>query len=421
MIQKPRGTFDIMPEETPIWQFIEATARNTAARYGYKEIRTPTFEATELFQRGVGDTTDVVQKEMYTFTDRENRSFTLRPEGTASVARALIENGRCSDTLPLKLYYMINCFRYEKPQAGRSREFYQFGVEMYGAADAAADADTIGVANSIIRNLGITDVSLHINSIGCPNCRPAYRLELYNYFKAHEDELCDTCKSRLETNPLRILDCKSPICSKIAEGAPKSIDHLCPECAEHMDKLKNHLDEMGIEYEIDTNIVRGLDYYTRTVFEFICTAIGAQSTVCGGGRYDGLMKELGGPQMPGIGFAMGITRLILAMKACNAIPDTDNFPSLYIAPMGAAAQCKAAGIVSKLRSLGVYAEYDLVGRSLKAQMKYADKTGAFFTLIIGDSELESGKAILKNMKESSQQEIDFNDIKSLMQAIGYEV
>lgn len=421
MIQKPRGTFDIMPEETPVWQHIEATARNTAALYGYKEIRTPTFEATELFQRGVGDTTDVVQKEMYTFTDRENRNFTLRPEGTASVARALIENGRCSDTLPLKLYYMINCFRYEKPQAGRSREFYQFGVEMYGAADAAADADTIGVANSIIRNLGITDVSLHINSIGCPNCRPQYRLELYNYFKAHEDELCDTCKSRLETNPLRILDCKSPVCSAIAKDAPKSIDHLCPECAEHMDKLKNHLDEMGIAYEIDTNIVRGLDYYTRTVFEFICTAIGAQSTVCGGGRYDGLMKELGGPQIPGIGFAMGITRLILAMKACNAIPDTCNYPSLYIAPMGAAAQCKAAGIVSTLRSKGVYAEYDLVGRSLKAQMKYADKTGAFFTLIIGDSELESEKAILKNMRESSQEEIDLNDIKALMKAIGYEV
>lgn len=421
MIQKPRGTFDIMPEETPLWQYIEATARKTAALYGYKEIRTPTFEATELFQRGVGDTTDVVQKEMYTFTDRENRSFTLRPEGTASVARALIENGRCSDTLPLKLYYMINCFRYEKPQAGRSREFYQFGVEMYGAADAAADADTIGVANSIIRNLGITDVSLHINSIGCPNCRPAYRLELYNYFKAHEDELCDTCRSRLETNPLRILDCKSPICSKIAEDAPKSIDHLCPECAEHMDKLKAHLDEMGIEYEIDTNIVRGLDYYTRTVFEFICTAIGAQSTVCGGGRYDGLMKELGGPAMPGIGFAMGITRLILAMKACNSIPDFTNLPTLYIAPMGKAAQCKASGIVSKLRGMGVYAEYDLVGRSLKAQMKYADKTGAFFTLIIGDSELESGKAILKNMKESSQQEIDLNDLAALCKAIGYEV
>lgn len=417
MIQKPRGTFDILPSDTPVWQFIEKTARDTAANFGYGEIRTPTFEATELFQRGVGDTTDVVQKEMYTFTDRENRSFTLRPEGTASVARALVENGKCSDTLPLKLYYMINCFRYEKPQAGRSREFYQFGVEMYGAADAAADADVIALGSEIISKLGIKDVSLHINSIGCPDCRPKYRQALYDYFKAHEDQLCDTCKQRLETNPLRILDCKSPICSGIGKDAPKSIDHLCEGCADHMEKLKNHLDEMGIKYEIDTNIVRGLDYYTRTVFEFICTAIGAQSTVCGGGRYDGLMKEIGGPQMPGIGFAMGITRLILAMEACGALPETKHEPLLYIAPMGAAAQCKAAGIVAKLRREGVYAEYDLVARSLKAQMKYADKINAKYTLIIGDNEIESGKAILKNMQESSQVEVDFTDMAALTEAM----
>ena len=417
MIQKPRGTFDILPSDTPLWQYIEKTARDTAANFGYGEIRTPTFESTELFRRGVGDTTDVVQKEMYTFTDRENRSFTLRPEGTASVARALVENGKCSDTLPLKLYYMINCFRYEKPQAGRSREFYQFGVEMYGAADAAADADVIALANEIITKLGIKDTSLHINSIGCPDCRPKYRQALYDYFKAHEDELCDTCKQRLETNPLRILDCKSPVCSGIGKDAPKSIDHLCEGCADHMEKLKNHLNEMGIEYEIDTNIVRGLDYYTRTVFEFICTAIGAQSTVCGGGRYDGLMKEIGGPQMPGIGFAMGITRLILAMEACGAVPENKHVPLLYIAPMGAQAQCKAAGIVAKLRRQGVYAEYDLVARSLKAQMKYADKINAKYTLIIGDNEIESGKAILKNMQESSQVEVDFTDMAALVNAM----
>lgn len=417
MIQKPRGTFDILPSDTPLWQHIEKTARDTAANFGYGEIRTPTFESTELFQRGVGDTTDVVQKEMYTFTDRENRSFTLRPEGTASVARALVENGKCSDTLPLKLYYMINCFRYEKPQAGRSREFYQFGVEMYGAADAAADADVIALANEIITKLGIKDTTLHINSIGCPDCRPKFRQALYDYFKAHEDELCDTCKQRLETNPLRILDCKSPVCSAIGKDAPKSIDHLCEGCADHMAKLKNHLDEMGIEYEIDTNIVRGLDYYTRTVFEFICTGIGAQSTICGGGRYDGLMKEIGGPQMPGIGFAMGITRLILAMEAYGAVPANDHAPLLYIAPMGAAAQCKAAGIVAKLRRQGVYAEYDLVARSLKAQMKYADKINAKYTLIIGDNEIENGKAILKNMQESSQVEVDFTDMAALMQAM----
>lgn len=410
MIQKPRGTFDILPSDTPVWQFIEKTARDTAANFGYGEIRTPTFEATELFQRGVGDTTDVVQKEMYTFTDRENRSFTLRPEGTASVARALVENGKCSDTLPLKLYYMINCFRYEKPQAGRSREFYQFGVEMYGAADAAADADVIALGSEIISKLGIKDVSLHINSIGCPDCRPKYRQALYDYFKAHEDELCDTCKQRLETNPLRILDCKSPICSGIGKDAPKSIDHLCEGCADHMEKLKNHLNEMGIEYEIDTNIVRGLDYYTRTVFEFICTAIGAQSTVCGGGRYDGLVKELGGPALPACGFAMGITRLILAMEQNGVKVPGKNAPALYIASMGQTAQIKAQEIVWNLRKEGIYAECDVVGRSLKAQMKYADKTGAMKVLIIGDSELESGRAMLRDMTgamgENTQTEIE---------------
>ena len=288
---------------------------------------------------------------------------------------------------------------------------------MYGAADAAADADVIALGSEIISKLGIKDTTLHINSIGCPDCRPKFRQALYDYFKAHEDELCDTCKQRLETNPLRILDCKSPVCSAIGKDAPKSIEHLCEGCADHMTKLKNHLDEMGIEYVVDTNIVRGLDYYTRTVFEFICTGIGAQSTICGGGRYDGLMKEIGGPQMPGIGFAMGITRLILAMEAYGAVPASEHAPLLYIAPMGAAAQCKAAGIVAKLRREGVYAEYDLVARSLKAQMKYADKINAKYTLIIGDNEIENGKAILKNMQESSQVEVDFTDMQALCEAM----
>lgn len=417
MIQKPRGTFDLLPDATPLWQYIEKTARDTAHAYGFGEIRTPTFEATELFQRGVGDTTDVVQKEMYTFTDRENRSFTLRPEGTASVARAIIENGKCSDTMPLKLYYLINCFRYEKPQAGRSREFYQFGAEMYGSADASADADMIGLANAVISSLGIKETSLHINSIGCPECRPLYRKAVYDYFKSHEDKLCDTCRARLETNPLRILDCKSPICKDIAKDAPKSIDHLCGDCKNHMNKLESHLAEMGIPYEIDTNIVRGLDYYTRTVFEFICTSIGAQSTICGGGRYDGLMKEIGGPSLPGIGFAMGITRLILAMEASGSVPESSHSPLLYIASMGDAAQKKAAGIVYKLRSRGIYADYDLTSRSLKAQMKYADKKGAKYTLIIGDNELDSGKAVLKNMQQSSQSEVDFYKLDALINAI----
>ena len=417
MIRKPRGTMDIMPEETPEWRYVEETARAAAADFGFGEIRTPGFEATELFHRGVGETTDVVQKEMYTFEDREGRSFTLRPEGTASVARAIIENGRCSDAMPLKLYYLINCFRYEKPQAGRSREFFQFGVEMYGAADAAADAETIALAHTVIRRLGIKDVALHINSIGCPKCRPIYRAALKDYFEARKDGLCDTCRARLDTNPMRILDCKSPECQAIAAGAPKTLDHLCGDCRDHFDKLGSYLSAQNIEFTVDTRIVRGLDYYTRTVFEFIADGIGAQSTICGGGRYDGLMKELGGPEMPGIGFAMGITRLLLAMHASGVEVPPADAPDLYIAPMGDAAKQKAAELAFALREKGVKVDRDLVGRSLKAQMKYADKTGARNVLIIGDSEIENGKANLRSMADSSQTEVDLNDADALAEAV----
>ncbi|MBQ4510965.1 MAG: histidine--tRNA ligase, partial [Clostridia bacterium] len=297
-IQKPRGTMDIFPDEALIWQTIENKAREVAKRFGFGEIRTPTFEELSLFKRGVGEVTDVVQKEMYTFTDREDRVFALRPEGTASVVRAIIENGKASDAMPLKYFYIINCFRYEKPQAGRSREFFQFGTEMFGTKDPSADATVIALANALINELGIKGVKLHINSIGCPECRPKYRQALVDYFKSHEDKLCDTCKERLKTNPLRVLDCKSPICSEIAKDAPCTIDYLCDECNDHLEKLKIYLDAQNIEYSIDTRIVRGLDYYTKTVFEFICEGIGAQSTVCGGGRYDGLMEQLGGPSLP---------------------------------------------------------------------------------------------------------------------------
>ena len=417
MIQKPRGTMDILPDEVGIWQHVEKTAREVAELFGFREIRTPAFEATELFQRGVGDTTDVVQKEMYTFADKEGRSYTLRPEGTASVVRALIENGKCSNLMPQKLYYLINCFRYEKPQAGRSREFFQFGTEMFGAADASADADIIALANTLLMRLGVSDIHLHINSIGCPECRPNHRQALKDYFASYKDDLCETCRERLDKNPMRILDCKSPVCSEIAKGAPKTLDYLCPECTSHFDKLKATLDAMGIEYTIDANIVRGLDYYTRTVFEFIAPVIGAQSTVCGGGRYDGLMKELGGPQLPGIGFAMGLTRVILAMKSSKvALPQAPS-PRLYIASMGDRAQKKAAEIVSRLRTDGIFAEYDLVGRSLKAQMKYADRQNARFTLIIGDCEIESGRAVIKDMQNSEQSEIALNDTASLAKAV----
>lgn len=417
MIQKPKGTFDILPEEMPAWRYVENAARKTAAKYGFEEIRTPVFEATELFQRGVGDTTDVVQKEMYTFTDRDNRSMTLRPEGTAGLARAVIENGKCSDAMPLKLFYIINCFRYEKPQAGRSREFWQFGTELYGAPTPEADAEVISLANSFFKEIGLSDIHLHINSIGCPCCRPNYRAALKEYFAGHVDELCDTCKGRLESNPLRILDCKSPICSEIAAGAPKTVDHLCDDCKAHLARLESCLTALNIPYELDTKIVRGLDYYTRTVFEFITPVIGAQSTVCGGGRYDGLVKELGGPQLSAIGFAMGITRIILALKASGKLPEEDHAPLLYIAAMGENAALKGMAITAALRDKGVYCESDIVGRSLKAQMKYADKKKARFTLILGDSELENGRAVLKNMQTSEQTEVNVDDADALLAAM----
>ena len=408
---------DILPEEIPYWQFIEETARKTAAKYGFSEIRVPTFEVTELFQRGVGDTTDVVQKEMYTFTDRENRSLTLRPEGTAGVARAVLENGKLSDALPLKLYYLINCFRYEKPQAGRSREFFQFGAEMYGAAAASADASVIALADAIIKGIGIDSAALSINSIGCPECRPKYHEALVEYFKANEEKLCPTCRERLKTNPLRILDCKNPECIELSENAPKTIEHLCDECNAHFELLKASLGKMGIEYKVNPKIVRGLDYYTRAVFEFICDTIGAQSTICGGGRYDGLIEELDGPKTPGIGFAMGITRLILAMKAAGVEVKMPEGPTLYIAPMGDDAAAEALGITEKLRNLGIYAECDVCGRSLKAQMRYANKIGSKYTLIIGSSELESGVSQIKNMADGTQSEVAFKDTDAILAII----
>ena len=414
-IQKPRGTMDIFPSDALVWQKIESKATEVAARFGFGEIRTPTFEDLSLFKRGVGEVTDVVQKEMYVFQDKEDRTFALRPEGTASVVRAIIENGKASDVMPLRYFYLINCFRYEKPQAGRSREFFQFGTEMFGTKDASADATVIALANTLFKELEIKDVELHINSIGCPECRPKYREALVNYFKSHEDKLCDTCRERLKTNPLRVLDCKSPICSEIAKDAPNTIDYLCPECNEHFNDLKSYLNAQGIDYKVDTRIVRGLDYYTKTVFEFICNKIGAQSTICGGGRYDGLMEQLGGPSLPGIGFGMGLTRLILAMEASGASAIDVPKPLVYIAPMGKDARVKALSLVSQLRNKGIYAECDISARSLKAQMKYADKIGAHYTLIIGDSELECGKAQLKDMTNSTQKEIEIDSlIKELL-------
>ncbi len=404
MIQKIKGTMDILPDKTPLFRYIEGIMREEAEKYGFGEIRIPTFELTELFVRGVGDTTDVVQKEMYTFLDGED-SITLRPEGTAGVARALIENGKYGDTMPQKYYYIMSCFRHEKPQAGRTREFFQFGTEMFGADTPAADANVIALAYSVLRRLGLSGIRLHLNSIGCKACRPAFREALTEHFSAHTDEICDTCRERLHKNPLRLLDCKSPICSAIAKKAPRTVDHLCPDCAAHFEKLCAILDAMEIPYVVDPAIVRGLDYYTRTVFEFVAEGIAAQSTVCGGGRYDGLVESLGGPALSGIGFGMGITRVILAMEKEGLANIQAPAPRLYIATLGDRAVPTALSLAERLRKSGLYVECDLVGRSLKAQMKYANKLSADYALILGDSEIESGKAFLRDMKNSEQTEV----------------
>lgn len=407
-IQKPKGTLDILPKETAIWHKIEQVVRTCTEKAGFEEIRIPTFENASLYRRGVGNTTDIVQKEMFTLNDREGEEFCLRPEGTAGVVRSVIENGLFNEPMPLKLYYLGPFFRYEKPQAGRTREFYQFGIEMFGAEGALADASVIALANNVLEKLDI-GATLHINSIGCPNCRPKYHDDLRDYFKAHEEELCPTCKERLKSNPLRILDCKSSICKEIAKNAPKTVDCLCEDCKGHFDTLKSALDALEIKYEINPMIVRGLDYYVKTVFEFISDDIGAQSTVCGGGRYDGLVEELSGPKLCGIGFGMGLTRIILAMKSKAqkgeyVLPENAK-PVLYIAPMGEKAALYALSKCETLRKKGIYAECDIVSRSLKAQMKYADKIGAQYALVVGDNELETGEATLKNMRDRDDSRI----------------
>lgn len=406
----PKGTFDVVPKDVNKWQTIEHTALEIATLFGFKEIRTPIFEHTELFLRSVGDTTDVVQKEMYTFTDKGNRSITLRPEGTAGVVRAAVENGLVNDALPLKVCYFDNCFRYERPQAGRSREFVQFGVEVFGADSPSADAEVISLANEIFSSLGVKNLSLELNSIGCKQCRPKYHEALTAYFQSKKDELCPTCLERLKTNPMRLLDCKVDSCKEISKDAPVIIDYICEDCKEHFDLLCKSLSLMGISYTINPKIVRGLDYYTRTVFEFVSNEIGAQGTVCGGGRYDGLVKEIGGPDVSGLGFAIGLTRLILLMEAQNAAFMEEHKCDLYIAPMGKEAALKATAITHILRQEGFFAETDIVGRSLKAQMKYADKINAAFSLVLGDNEIQSGKAMIKNMKTSQQTECELEKL-----------
>ncbi|MBE6845155.1 MAG: histidine--tRNA ligase [Ruminococcus sp.] len=407
-IKRPNGTEDVTPKNIHKWLTVERIVKETASGYGFKEIRIPTFENTELFQRSVGETTDVVQKEMYSVIAKETK-FTLRPEGTAGTIRCMMQNGLLNEAMPQKVFYVLSCFRHERPQAGRLREFHQFGVEMAGSALPSADADVISMAYDIINNLGISNVELKINSIGCPHCRAEYHKALKAYFENKKDELCETCLSRLEKNPMRILDCKSPICSDIAKDAPLILDYLCDECSDHFEKLKSYLDNLDIKYTVDPKIVRGLDYYTKTVFEFVTTDIGAQGTVCGGGRYDGLIEQLGGQHTPALGFAMGLERLILTMENQGISFEDNTGCSLYIAPMDETVIPFAMKLAKSLRDEGFWVEYDTVGRGLKAQMKYSDKLGAAFTIVLGDNEVNSKTAKLKNMKTGEQLDIKLDD------------
>ena len=409
MINIPKGTKDVLPQDSYKWQYVEGMARDVAKLFNIKEIRTPVFEHTELFSRGVGDTTDIVTKEMYTFKDKGDRSITLKPEGTAGVARSFIENGLGNGVLPAKMYYIIPAFRYERPQAGRLREFHQFGVEVYGSASAQTDAETILTADTLLKKLGL-QVKLCLNSIGCPTCRAAYNKALKEFFEPKLSSLCGDCKNRYEKNPLRLLDCKEENCKAINKDAPVILDYLCEDCKNHFEEVKTCLDLAGVEYEIDARIVRGLDYYTRTVFEFVSTSIGAQGTVCAGGRYDGLIEQLGGKPTPAVGFAAGIERLLIVMEQTGVLIPEEEKPTVYMLGMDGECRRKAFELASILRKNGVIVEIDHMDRSVKAQFKYADKIGAKYVAVIGGNELAEGKANVKNMADGTSEMMLFSDM-----------
>lgn len=408
-IQAPKGTKDLLPMDSYKWQYIEEKLRQMAAVYACREIRTPIFEHTELFERGVGETTDVVQKEMYTFNDKGGRSVTLKAEGTAPAARAFIENGLFNEALPIKMYYFTPVFRYENVQKGRLRQHHQFGVEVFGSQEASLDAEIISLAMGAFKKFGIKNLELNINNIGCPECRQRYNEALKSYFKEKHDELCDTCKSRFERNPMRILDCKNEECKSIAKGAPIILDYVCDDCREHFESLKLYLDALDIKYKVDPYIVRGLDYYTKTVFEIINDNI----TVCGGGRYNGLIEQIGGKSTPAVGFGMGIERLILTLEENNIEIPKPNYIDIYIGFMGDKGKIESIKLVNSLRERGIKAECDHMDKSVKAQMKYANKIGATYTVILGDTEITEGKAKLKRMEDGTQIEIALDNIDEI--------
>ena len=407
----PKGTKDVLCEDAYKWHYVENAARQTAANFGFKEIRTPVFEHTELFLRGVGETTDIVTKEMYTFLDKGDRSITLKPEGTAGVARAFVGGVQQNGTLPYKMYYITPVFRYERPQAGRLREHHQFGVELYGSSSPLADVEVIALAKSLFDALGLKDLTLNINSIGCPECRAKYNAALKEYLGSRLNEMCRECQSRFEKNPLRILDCKDENCKKITADAPKVLDFLCDECKSHFEGLKAGLNAVGIEYKVNPQIVRGLDYYTKTVFEFVSNAIGAQGTVCGGGRYDRLVEEVGGKPTPAVGFGMGLERLLIVLESQGLLEKApkENV-DYYLASIGENALNFTLKLANKLRQKGKSVEFDLMSKSVKAQMKYANKIEAKYVIVVGDDEILSGKVRVKDMASGNEEEIEIKDL-----------
>lgn len=408
----PRGTKDILPGVVNGWRYVESIMRDVCREFNYQEIRTPIFEHTELFQRGIGDGTDVVDKEMYTFNDRSGRSITLRPENTASVVRSFVENKLYAEPMPLKVFYIGPMFRYDRPQAGRMRQFHQFGVEAMGSPSPVVDAETIMLAITVLKRLGLKELQLKINSVGCPNCRPQHRKLLQDYFRPHLAELCEDCQSRFERSPLRILDCKVDHDKPFMAGAPKITDSLCDECREHFETVKKLLDEAGVKYEVDSTLVRGLDYYTKTAFEIQYSPLGAQSAVGGGGRYDGLVEELGGPSTPSVGFAMGLERIILALEKQGLLPDSKNHVDVFAVVPDEGGTIDAFKVVMKLREAGLVCDMNLVARSMKSQMKQADRTNARFALIFGEDERKRGAVTVRNMADSSQQEVQLSEIVS---------
>lgn len=408
----PKGTKDIMPDQVYKWHYIERKWKEICERYGFKEIRTPIFEHTELFQRGVGDTTDIVQKEMYTFEDHGGRSITLKPEGTSPAVRAFIEHKQYAEVQPIKLYYDIPCFRYEKPQSGRLRQFHQFGVETFGTPNMVADAEIIAIGYDFLTSMGVTDLTLEINSVGCPECRAKHRKALKEFLAPKYDQLCDTCKSRYEKNPMRILDCKSPIDQELVKGAPMMVDFLCDDCKNAFEDLQKNLDALEIPYIVNPKIVRGLDYYTKTAFEFVTNSLGAQGTVCGGGRYDNLVEEVGGPPIPGVGFGLGKERLLMLMEANGVEIPKPSDCDVFIATMGEAAKLYGQKLLFDLRRNGIKCQIDDLQRNFKGQFKYADRLGAKLAVVIGDNELETGVVTLKDMENGTQHEVKFEDLLS---------